>query len=229
MMSLRKIFECDWIVLALVGLVILLSALIHCDAGAQRLRKAPIPENQLTPQTRVWLARGMVSEAGWLAERDHAAIAHTLARRWQARRERWPGVTFEQIIRHYCAGFYLKESALDPRQLWVRQLNLDGFQPAAWPRNVRWDKHLIWWRQVLQRVDQFAEGQLHDPCRGQSWHWGGLMDTPEGRMERIDCGDTKNVFYTLVPKGAPNGSSVDSQRVVYRLRGSEGLSALQER
>jgi hypothetical protein len=142
----------------------------------------------------------MVSEAGWLAKRDHAGIAHTLARRWRVRRERWPGVTFEQVIRHYCAGFYLKEASLDPRQLWVRQLNPMGVKPAAWPQNVRWDKHLVWWRQVMQRVDQFAAGRLSDPCRGQSWHWGGPMDYPEGRMVKVDCGETRNTFYTLVPK-----------------------------
>jgi hypothetical protein len=195
-----KIFDCDWIILAFVLLVILASSLVHCDADAQRPRVGPVPEDQLTPQTRLWLARGMVSEAGWLAERDHAGIAHTLARRWRARRERWPGVTFEQIIRHYCAGFYLKEAALDPRQLWVRQLNPAGLQPAAWPSNVRWDKHLVYWRQVLHRVDLFAEGRLPDPCRGQSWHWGSAFDDPPGRMVKMDCGETKNIFYTLVPK-----------------------------
>lgn len=198
-MFLVKLFDKDWVVLMLVAMVILLSGLFRCSSPVQA-RDALVPPEQLTDSTKIWLARAMVSEAGWLAKRDHAAIAHTLARRWRVRRERWPGVTFEQVIRNYCAGFYLKEEALDPRQQWVRQLNSDGLQPESWPQNVRWDKHLVYWRQVLDSVDRFAEGQLPDPCRGQSWHWGGPMDDPEGRMVKMDCGETKNTFYTLVPK-----------------------------
>ena len=207
MSVLTRIIKYGWILALLLAL-----APMDVSAGAQSRSKAPVPQDQLTPQTKLWLARAMVSEAGWLANLDHAGIAHILARRWHARRVRWPGVTFEQIIRYYCAGFYLKESSLTPRQLWVRQLIPADVEPPAWPRNkANWPRHYKWWKGVLQRVELFSQGRLRDPCRGQGWHWGGWMDEPEGRMEEMDCGETKNTFYTLVPKKQEEYASREGQ------------------
>jgi hypothetical protein len=164
MSALTRILDRDWPVLLLIFGVILLSSIVDCDADAQSRSKASIPTDQLTPRTQVWLARGMVSEAGWKAKTDHAAIAHILARRWKARQLRWPGVTFEQIIRHYCAGFYIKESALTPRQQWIRQLVPSGAEPAAWPRKyVRWDKHLPYWNEALRRAELFGRAERPVP------------------------------------------------------------------
>ena len=190
--------------------------LSHCSstvaAGSPPLR--PVPAQQWTPDAHVWLARGMVAEAGWLNDRDHVAIAYVLARRWKRVTERYPTLRFLDVIRNYCAGLGAREAAT-ARQLWVRALPAPDSPmdaPEGWPRSASWPQHRKLWRQVLQRAQHFAMGQLADPSRGRAWHWGScdsrLPDLPRalrmidaGRWVPLDIPGTRNCFYALAARG----------------------------
>jgi hypothetical protein len=144
----------------------------------------------------------MVAEAGWKSARDHAAIAHVLARRYRRMVERYQSFRFVDVVRSYCAGLGGMTRSLTRRQLWVRELLPDGSEPQGWPSHASWRVHAPLWRAALERADRFARGELRDPCRGRAWHWGGTIDSPRGRMEPVDCGETENTFYRLTAREA---------------------------
>ena len=50
-------------------------------------------------ETKVWLARAMVSECGWEVNDCQAAVAHTLARRARVQK-----LSLVEMVRSYCAG-----------------------------------------------------------------------------------------------------------------------------
>jgi hypothetical protein len=158
----------------------------------------PIPESQWTRDTHIWLARAMVAEAGWKAERDHIAIAYVLARRWRRLAENWPALRFIDVIRNYCAGLGNYTRSLTSRQRWLRGLSWNDDKPEGWPRAASWKRHLPLWREALARSARWSQGELADPCRGRAWHWGGTIDTPQGRMVAVNCGETRNTYYRVL-------------------------------
>ncbi|MBN1654277.1 MAG: hypothetical protein JXA30_10950 [Deltaproteobacteria bacterium] len=172
-------------------------AVLLATSASSAQHAPPIPENQWTPSTQVWLARAMVAEAGWTSENDHIAIAYVLARRWRRLTERWPELRFLDVIRNYCAGLGSYRRELTPRQRWLRSLSWNDLVPEGWPEGISWDRHLRYWRSILERSDRWSKGNLLDPCRGRAWHWGGTIDTPRGRMVPVNCGETQNTFYNL--------------------------------
>jgi hypothetical protein len=176
---------------------LILAAALLLSTTVVLARPMPIPLGQWSPAAQLWMARAMVAEAGWLAERDHVGIAYVLSRRWASMRKRYPEIQFVHVIRGYCAGLEPGRAEFTPRQRWLHGLNLQLNEPDGWPRNVSWVRHRVWWQQVLQRAEAWSLGKLRDPCKGRAWHWGGEMDTPEGKMVEVDCGDTRNIFYGL--------------------------------
>jgi hypothetical protein len=167
---------------------------------------APLPPGQFDAEARLWLARAMVAEGGWTSERDHVAIAYVLARRWRAAQARYPGVRLVNVIRRYCSGLEPGLAQATPRQRWLRALSPTLEEPDGWPsEKASWVRHRPVWAAVLDRAEAWSQGKLPDPCRGTSWHWGGEMDSPKGRMYRVDCGATRNTFYGLERQGGKNG------------------------
>ena len=159
--------------------------------------KAPLPEEQLQKSDYVWLARSMVAEAGWESERDHIAIAYVLARQWRMQQKRWPKLRFRDLMFRYVKGLGGHRREYTIRQRWIRSLSPAMTEPDHWPKRASWERHRPLWAATLVRVEQWAQGRLPDPCQGDAWHWGGTMDFPKQRMIKIDCGETKNTFYTL--------------------------------
>lgn len=152
-----------------------------------------VPPKQWTKDTRLWMARAYVAEAGWGGSRDHVAISYVLARRWNKQAKKNPKMTLLSMIRRYCSG--LGPRIHTKRQRWVRQLRYNMTRPLAMPRNVSW-KALSWrWKDALARAQQWYNGSLPDPCKGRAWHWGGSMDKPHPKMFRVWCGNTINIFY----------------------------------
>jgi hypothetical protein len=185
------------------ALVLALCLLVASVAAA---RPAPLPSDQYDAEARIWLARAMVAEGGWTAERDHVAIAYVLARRWRAAQARSPGVRLVNVIRRYCAGLEPGRAQLTRRQRWLRSLTPMLEEPDGWPsEKASWARHRQVWAGVLARADAWSRGRLPDPCRGASWYWGGVMDLPRGRMYRVDCGATRNTFYGLKRQGGNDG------------------------
>jgi hypothetical protein len=149
----------------------------------------PHAHAQTEPSETLLLAQAMVLEADWISATDHAAIAHVLMR--ESKRA---GVPLPSHIRRYVAGFKIKL----PRNLMIRSLTAEGWEPEGWPQNLSWPKHQVWWWATIERAKRALAGTLPDPCRGRADHWGGDMDL--GRAERagwvrVDCGDTANTFW----------------------------------
>lgn len=161
---------------------------LFCAASAKA--QDLLPAEQWNDETRLWLARAMVSEADWSIQ-DHAAIAWTLYRRWKDRHERDVSWTLLQQIRAYCAGFKMSHG----RAQWV--MSLDGDEkPEGWnDAEARWDVYRPAWLYVLEFSQAWSEGKVRDPCRGRSRHWGGPMDKPRPGLVPVDCGMTRNIFY----------------------------------
>jgi len=174
------------------------TGVIVLAASTADAQRRPIPEGQWNRETHIWLARAMVAEAGWKAERDHIAIAYVLARRWRRLTERWPALRFIDVIRNYCAGLGDYTRELTNRQRWLRGLSWSRDEPEGWPRAVSWSRHLPLWRDALKRSARWSKGRLKDPCRGRAWHWGGTIDTPVGRMVQVNCGETRNTYYSVL-------------------------------
>jgi hypothetical protein len=164
-----------------------------------------ISDREWRKSAKLWIARAMVSEAGWDETRDHIAIAYVLYRRWQQVKKRYPAFPMTNVISRYCAGF--GKTVYSKRQAWVKNLEADGTRPRGWPPDIRWNDYRDRWLSVLETAEEWRSGLHPDPCRGLSRYWGGPMDRPSKRMIRMDCGETKNYFYTVKPLLIESASS----------------------
>lgn len=131
---------------------------------------------ELSVAAEIWLARALVSEAGWQIRGDHYAIPHVLRRRQRIRGDR----SIIRTIRAYCVG--LKRGAKPTyRRRWVLRL------PRLPSRRYRGS-----WRRVRAIARRFGAGNLVDPCP-DAIHW--AAPSVRKSWPRVDCGDTVNVFY----------------------------------
>jgi hypothetical protein len=198
-------------VAAYVAMTILTLAVAPMSVDAEALAEAPmstgespttavtrnalITDRHWNENTKVWIARALVAEAGWHDTVDHIAIAYVLFRRWQIARRTFPNYSLISVIKRYCTGF--GRTAASKRQRWIKNLSADGRRPKGWPGDIRWLDYRDRWLSVIETVDSWRNGYHPDPCRGLSRYWGGPMDKPSRRMIRMDCGPTKNFFYTV--------------------------------
>lgn len=172
-----------------------IAVLLLLVASSARARR-PIPPEQWDPVAHVWLARAYIAESGWEARRDWRAISWVLARRWAKGVERFPRLRFVDVVRGYCAGMGAR--VWTRRQRWLRGLDFAAQKPPAWPRRASWEDARGHWVAALRMAWRWADGRVGDPCRGAALHWGGPgLDPPRGRMFRVDCGETLNVFYGM--------------------------------
>lgn len=139
---------------------------------------------------RLDLARSFVAEVGWRAERDWAAMAHVHQRRAERRR-----VPLERQVREYCSIYRVRTQ----RARWVLSLSDQMRPPQHWPaERASWHRHRAWWQRALDAAAAFlhAPQRVRDPCRGRADHFGGPMDRPSPAWSRVDCGRTRQLYYT---------------------------------
>jgi hypothetical protein len=169
--------------LALSSLIFTLIVMI---VPAHALGQAPpLPDAQWTDEAKIELARAFVGEAGWKARHDHAAIAWVLLKRWQAIQKRFAHISFLDVVRRYCSPLKVDSE----RARWVQALpwgTLDG-------RLARFSR---FWADTRKLAYDWGEGWVPDPCPAATY-WGGTMDSPSARMRPVNCGRTRNVFYSL--------------------------------
>jgi hypothetical protein len=163
-------------------LLVLLGSIVPPRSLAQA---PPLPDAQWTDEAKIELARAFVGEAGWKAPHDHVAIAWVLQKRWQAIQKRFANITFVDVVRRYCAPLKVDSE----RARWVQGLpwGMLGGQLARFSRL---------WADTRKLAYDWGEGWLPDPCPAASY-WGGTMDSPTARMRPVNCGRTRNVFYSL--------------------------------
>jgi len=137
----------------------------------------------------LWLARCMVNEADFDATNDHLAIAAVLIKRAGKYH-----ISVASMVRKYCSGLRPGQRC-SSRQRWVIELNPDATKPAHWPTVVPWRWYRERWQRVLLTARLVLRGEMDDPCDGRAEHFGGKMDKPDKSLVRIDCGETRNLFY----------------------------------
>ena len=127
-------------------------------------------------EDRLRLVHMLLGEAGWRPANDHPAILHVLERRRQR-----AGLTLTEMAEAYSAFLKpAKPSANDlPHRESVYALTLET--APQW---------------VVKLVDAFIQAPetVPDPCKGQAWNWGSPGDFLVSKLNRVDCGDTNNVF-----------------------------------
>jgi hypothetical protein len=131
-------------------------------------------DGQWTDGARLALAQCLVGEADWGRVTEYSAISHLLTRRWVKRLQSEPTLTFERLVRRYCAVHRVSRPSL--RQQWVRKLPWGELESdPGFPSNVAWTNYVTPWREVREFVENFYEGVYSDPTPSAD-HWGGAMD-----------------------------------------------------
>lgn len=147
----------------------------------------PIPEEQWTDTTKLWLARSCVGEAWFNTVDECMAIAWVYATR-----ARQQNVSLNRMVRRYSSP--LKRDKNNGR-IWIFHLALNGQRPKHWPRNLNWKKHQEKWFTLLAALDRWAEGDVPNPVPGAN-HFGGSMDVPDIRWAKLKVPKGfKNRFY----------------------------------
>lgn len=139
---------------------------------------APIDASEWNEDTKLWLARSCVGEAGFGADDECIGIAWTYATRHKIING---SVSFVSLIRQYSAALKTKSNAKRP---WIMGLGLDGKTPKGWPSMLDWNRHAKLWFRLLDRLDEWANGKVSNPVNGAD-HFGGPMDHNVYNWERV--------------------------------------------
>lgn len=148
-------------------------ALMVLVFGRAACAEQPIPDEEWTPDARLWLARSLVGEAGFVATEEHAAIAWVYAERWQMSKTR----SFLETVRAYSAAVHGRSNRRHP---WIHHLAIDGSRPSGWPSGALWSRRREAWLDVLAWCDGWAAGHFETPCPGAT-HYGGPCDDHRAR------------------------------------------------
>lgn len=130
------------------------------------------------------LARTLVAEADWHGA-DYAPIAYVLERRHRL----WTRAGNTGDLGHFAQMYSALWRADSYRASTIRLLPWSAWA-GPWG-GARWDRVRAW-------VHSWARGEVRDPCP-KAMHWGGTMDTPRLGWFPVDCGRTRNIFYTVGP------------------------------
>jgi hypothetical protein len=168
-----------------------------------------LPQSQQTPETRLWLAKAMVSEVGWPTDhvkmQEQVAVGYVLLTRWKqiSRNKNRANLKLITVAKYYCSAF--NPNKKEPERKWLIYLDYSLEQPAYWPSNASWKKHKRLWTKTIRLADRVMRKEVRNPCPGAN-HFGGLRagDIPEGRMVRHKCSEVferhkrpGNTFYFL--------------------------------
>lgn len=154
------------------------------------------------------LAIIFVAEAGWRHHADHALIAHMFSRRaMHLRRKDGTRWSFIGQAMAYSRGTWISKRH---RGLWLQDMRENCEVPERWPyHRSRWDRY---YRPRCDTVIALARAFLRDPsslreptCTASVWHFGFTGDKPKPGQIRIDCGKTKNIYYTVPRYKFPGG------------------------
>ena len=142
--------------------------------------QSPIPSDQWNEDTKVWLARSCVGEAGFHAVEECMGIAWTYATRYK--RINKPSIKFETFIKQYSAAL---KSKFNVTRTWVMGLRIDGKRPSGWPNHLDWKSYAPHWETVLSSLDSWAIGLMPNPVEGAD-HFGGPMDKNVYNWQKIN-------------------------------------------
>ena len=188
----------------LVKAFIVLVALLYSPVAIAEVEGSelarPVPEDQWTPEVRLWLARSVLGEVGWCRPDEYTAVAWVYVTRTRQTKR----YSLLRMIRTYSAAVKNRRNRRNP---WLYELGSDVIRPATWPVGPRWKGlHDEAWRETLEWADEWYAGKRPNTCPGAN-HYGGWVDRHRAeakRWSRVKCHvKTRNRFYTslkLVPK-----------------------------
>lgn len=154
------------------------------------LAQSPIPESEWTELAALFLARSCVAEAGFSSAvtGECGAIAYVYARRFHQMRRAGRYMAFGRVVWHYSAPLRLN------RRPWVSDLR-DEERPRGMPRMWPWENLLPKWLGMKRFVQQWARGEVENPCPGAN-HFGSVQDGAPSDWRRIRCNiRTRNRFW----------------------------------
>jgi hypothetical protein len=139
----------------------------------------------------------------WSDERKQEAQRKN-ARKWlerphmghvYLRRAKGQGLSLKFLLTQYSWNTWHK---MTPRAQWLRELTSKCDRPKSWSSKLSWDG-LFRERcdRIFQQAKNFLENPTEDTCNAD--HFGGSMDNPHPSLERIDCGDTRQIYYRRKP------------------------------
>lgn len=184
-------------VLLIVALMVTFFAMAPFARGEEQVFESPVPADQWSSDVRLWLARSVLGEVGWLRLDEQAAVAWVYARRAQMSRNH----TFLEMVKTYSAAIKTVGKRRNP---WLFELDETVARPKSWPLSEqglgpRWKGlHDKAWLKTLDMVDRWQAGKVANPCPGAN-HFGGYVDEHRARRQRwvrVKCSvRTRNRFY----------------------------------
>jgi hypothetical protein len=166
-------------------------------------RNLPIKSKHWDRDTKIWLARSCVGEAGFGVVTDNK-ISHDecMAIAWvYATRAKQTGWRLQKVIRRYSAA--IKRHSTHQRP-WLMELNAQAHRPPSFPNTLNWRYHRKLWKDKLAWLDRWARGHVANPVPNAN-HYGGDMDAYRVesiyRWKRLPAPKHfKNRFYTSYEK-----------------------------
>jgi len=167
--------------------IVLVSLLLASSSIAEAARRRP----RDLAREALDLARVCVSEASFELGPDCPAIAAVLRRR--------PFGGISEAAARYSPRVVGARPPRTSRQVWIAGLRADLAEPVGWPASAGpWTHYRGLWRAILASARTLVEAE-NVPCSVPPDHWGGPMDRARAARlgyRRIDCGKTRNDFYT---------------------------------
>jgi hypothetical protein len=151
----------------------------NVDSSAMYNGDVPIPDSEWNEDTKVWLARSCIGEAGFGADDECVGIAWTYATRYKIING---NVSFVNLIKQYSSALKAKSNTQRP---WIKGLRLDSKIPKGWPSKLDWNNiHSKLWQRLLDKLDAWASGKIANPVEGAD-HFGGPMDANRYNWKRV--------------------------------------------
>lgn len=142
-----------------------------------------IPNDEWNDTTKLWLARSMIGEVGWLRPAEQSAIAWIYAVRAHGSSR----YDFIGMVKQYSAAVRTPGKQRNP---WLFELGFNRIRPQSWPNGPLWTGlHDNAWIAALELADQWQRGEIPNPCPRAN-HFGGYVDRHRAeamRWTRVKC------------------------------------------
>ncbi len=187
----------------LVAPVVLVSVLVLAVC-AEIIQPPVASANRYGRREQLALARVCVSEAGWDATPECAAIHQVLEDR-----ARVIGFSYIAAVCSYSTRT-CDRGRQDPRR-WIAWLSPSLDEPEGWPRGMLWSRYRDRWRTMLDHAGAVLRGQVQSPCEEPPHYWGmprgiDLARAQEAGWERLSCPGARNAFWRVPHRSTENSS-----------------------
>lgn len=148
------------------------------------------------------LARVCVSETGWDATPECAAIHEVLADR-----ARVIGVSYMAALCSYSSKTC--DRGRSDRRRWIAWLSPSLERPRGFPSHLRWASYRERWREMLRHAGAVLRGEVSSTCEEPPHYWGmpsgiDLRRAMLAGWRRIECPGARNAFWRVPHRSQPS-------------------------